>query len=209
VKILDRLLLRGREIPVWRAERRLRTLRTAIAYVLVVAVPVVASDLWAWPVARSRALGILLDRQTAMAALSAAAYGQGVKEVVDLEIRLLTHPADPQAALRKKDDLEAIRLILASRQEAAVANLRAASGARATLPRTLRGGAVWRDPLTGEAFPVSATVDGMARTLVEHRLSSQAQQDWLSVVGQASRPGAQPLPDEAAILSLNSELSTK
>lgn len=200
MRIFGRILQRDREIPVWRAERRVRTLRTAIGYVLVVAVPVLASDLWAWPVARSRALGILLDRQIAMTAISTAAYGTGVKQVSDLEIRVLSGGVDPREALRRKDDLETIRVTLASRQEVALRTLHTASAARAALPRTLYGGSVWTDPLTGEAFPASASEEAMARTLTQHRLASQEEKDWLVVVGQASRPGAKPLSSAISIL---------
>lgn len=183
------------EIPLEVAERRLRVLRLAVANV---AVPVVGLALvlgHVWPLARARAMRILLQRHEAEVEIGLAAYLRGIAEVDDLSGRILADSQVPPAdRLAKYRALSRIRDTFRLRAEAAEVVLARADAAERALPRRLWPWTPWTDPLTGATYPADASVAAMAADEAHQRLTGARARRYALILVGAARPAADPLP---------------
>lgn len=193
--IRDRLFLTNQQVPLVVAEGHLRSLRTLWLMALGPATVLAGTMAWQWPAAKSKALGILLDRQVALTTLGAAAHEKGIQEVSELALKSWNDqaiPADERAS--RFQALYLVREQLKLSREGLQQSLTHAKNARASVPIHLNSRASWVDPLTGQRFPVGMPVEVMVPSIVRAYSSGEEHDRWLTLVALASRPNATPMP---------------
>lgn len=154
---------------------------------------------WQWPAAKSKALGILLDRQVALQTLGAAAHEKGIQEVSEMALAAWNNKDLPDAERASRfQALYLVREQLKLSREGLQQSLQRAKTARASVPARLGSGASWIDPLTGQRFVVGTPIEAMVPTLVRAHSTSTDHDQWLGLVALASRPNATPMPDPFA-----------
>lgn len=198
-KIRDRLFLTNQRVSIAVADGHLRSLRTLWLMALVPATVLTGVMAWQWPAAKSKALGILLDRQVALQTLSTAAHEKGIQEVSEMALKSWNDQAiSAEERASRFQALYLVREQLKLSREGLQQSLVRAKTARASVPHRLSSGTSWIDPLTGQRFTVGTPVEAMVPTLVRAYSASQENDQWLTLVALASRQNATPMPDPFA-----------
>jgi len=182
--------LRYTEVSADRAWRELQAFRKVILWVVLLDLAVGLPLFFVrWPIAKARALRILVERQVVQCDLAVQMYKEAVSEVI-----LIAYKRSLPEALAQPhgvDDLLATAAVLdrlEANRDAMVKAQKTAHQAQAALPGRLWWWTPWADPLTENSFRADATREQIAEALYQGLRKSPEQQGWLLAVSQASQP---------------------
>lgn len=187
-------LLTDQEVPLFRAESQLRFFRRTAICSCSIAVSFGILLAYRWPMAKARALRILVERQVAIDSLAISMYDQGILEVTQAAVKgFRDESIEEDKRQANFNSLAAVRSQLIAHRDATSIALNLALRARSSLPHRLGGSTPWVDAISGQAFPADASRKEMGWTLFQIALRSPEQTRFLKLAAALGHPMAPDL----------------